>query len=134
MSFNFFIQKGEKSISYVCFSHACKLAIVSELLKKFFKVLLYKMKIYAPGWCLWFQRTLVRQSQRLHMNGLNSRIPRVCVSLSVQLRAARLKWNYQKVNYELIAGLFCKYTLKFHATSPIICKFIWKLPHFLLLL
>ncbi|GFV25059.1 HTH_Tnp_Tc3_2 domain-containing protein [Trichonephila clavipes] len=30
--------------------------------------------------------------RRLHMNGLNSRVPRVCVPLSVRSRGARLKW------------------------------------------
>ena len=37
--------------------------------------------------------------QRLHMSGLNPRVPRVCVFLSVQSRGARLKWCREHVNW-----------------------------------
>ncbi|GFY03330.1 transposable element Tcb2 transposase [Trichonephila clavipes] len=35
----------------------------------------------------------------LHMNGLNARVPRVCVPLSVQSRGARLKWCREHCNW-----------------------------------
>ncbi|GFW72654.1 transposable element Tc1 transposase [Trichonephila clavipes] len=38
-------------------------------------------------------------SQRLHMNGLYTRVSRVCVSLSVQSRGARLKWCREHGNW-----------------------------------
>ncbi|GBM06114.1 hypothetical protein AVEN_241932-1 [Araneus ventricosus] len=37
--------------------------------------------------------------QRLNMNGLYARVPRVCVPLSVQSRGARLKWCRQHENW-----------------------------------
>ncbi|GFU39937.1 transposable element Tc1 transposase [Trichonephila clavipes] len=36
--------------------------------------------------------------QRLHMNGLYPRVPRVCVPLSVQPRGARSKWCMEHGN------------------------------------
>ncbi|GFV81015.1 transposable element Tcb1 transposase [Trichonephila clavipes] len=37
--------------------------------------------------------------RRLHMNGLDARVPRVCVPLSVQSRGARLKWYREHGNW-----------------------------------
>ncbi|GFW87623.1 transposable element Tcb1 transposase [Trichonephila clavipes] len=37
--------------------------------------------------------------RRLHMNGLYARVPRVCVSISVQSRGARLKWCREHGNW-----------------------------------
>ena len=37
--------------------------------------------------------------RRLHLNGLYTRVPRICVPLSFQSRGARLKWCLQHVNW-----------------------------------
>ncbi|GFV41131.1 transposable element Tcb1 transposase [Trichonephila clavipes] len=39
--------------------------------------------------------------RRLHMNGLYARVPRICVSLSVQSRGARLKWSREYGSWTL---------------------------------
>ncbi|GFS93084.1 HTH_Tnp_Tc3_2 domain-containing protein [Trichonephila clavipes] len=39
--------------------------------------------------------------RRLHVNGLNDRVPRVCVPLSVQSRGATLKWYREHGNWSV---------------------------------
>ena len=39
--------------------------------------------------------------RRLHMSGLCTRVPRVCVPLFVQLRGERLQWCREHVNWNM---------------------------------
>ncbi|GFU42939.1 HTH_Tnp_Tc3_2 domain-containing protein [Trichonephila clavipes] len=45
--------------------------------------------------------------QRLHMNRLYARVPRVCVPLSVQSRGARLKWCWEHGNWTVSGAMSC---------------------------